>query len=154
MTALPDYPAIYPLTLYYDGACPMCRAEMHNLMLRNTGGLLDFVDISVPGFKGQPPGAAQQDLMALLHARRADGAVIKGVEVFRLAYAAVGLGWVSAFMGLPVIGAAADRLYPWIARYRHRIPRRLVQLAFETAARRAAARAQARQCKAGDACRL
>ena len=154
MTALPADPAIYPPTLYFDGACPMCRAEMHNLMLRNTGALLEFVDISVPGFKGQPPGATQQDLMTLLHARRADGAVIKGVEVFRLAYAAAGLGWVSAFISLQVVGAAAERLYPWIARYRHRIPRRLVQLAFETAARRAAARAQARQCQAGGACRL
>ena len=154
MTTLPADLAIYPLTLYYDGACPMCRAEMHNLMLRNTGALLEFVDISAPGFKGQPPGVTPQDLMALLHARRADGAVIQGVEVFRLAYAAAGLGWVSDFISLPVIGAAAERLYPWIARYRQRIPKRLLQLAFETAARRAAARAQARQCKAGDACRL
>ncbi|ABM36796.1 thiol-disulfide oxidoreductase DCC family protein [Polaromonas naphthalenivorans] len=146
--------AIYPLTLYYDGSCPMCHAEMHNLMLRNTRELLAFVDISVPGFSGQPPGATQHDLMTLMHARQADGTVIKGVDVFRLAYAAAGLGWVSALFRLPVVSTVADRLYPYLARYRNRIPRRLVQLAFETAARRAAARAQARQCKAGDACRL
>lgn len=39
MTAI-THPAIYPLTLYYDGACPMCRAEMHNLMLRNSRNFL------------------------------------------------------------------------------------------------------------------
>ena len=27
---------VYPLTLYYESACPLCKAEMQNLMLRNT----------------------------------------------------------------------------------------------------------------------
>lgn len=154
MTADHD-PAIYPLTLYYDGACPMCRAEMHNLMLRNQRHLLAFVDISVPGFDGQPPGATQQDLMALIHARQADGTLLKGVDVFRLAYSAAGLPWVSALVRLPVIGALADRVYPWVARFRNHMPRTLVVLLFETAARRAAARAAARgQCQPDDACRF
>lgn len=148
-------PAIYPLTLYYDGACPMCRAEMHNLMLRNRRELLAFVDISVPGFSGQPPGATQQDLMTLIHASQADGTLVKGVDVFRLAYSAAGLPWVSTLVRLPVIGPLADRLYPWIARFRHHIPRPLVVLLFETAARRAAAQAAERgHCKPGDACRF
>ena len=154
MTANPA-PAVYPLTLYYDGACPMCRAEMHNLMLRNQRNLLAFVDISVPGFSGQPPGATQQDLMALIHARQADGTLVKSVDVFRLAYSAAGLPWVSALVRLPVIGPLADRLYPWVARFRNHIPRPLVVLLFENAARRAAAQAAARgQCQPGDACRF
>jgi predicted DCC family thiol-disulfide oxidoreductase YuxK len=148
-------PAVYPLTLYYDGACPMCHAEMHNLMLRNQRQLLVFVDISVPGFSGQPPGATQQDLMTLIHASQADGTLVKGVDVFRLAYSAAGLPWVSALVRLPVIGPLVDRLYPWVARFRQRIPQRLVVLLFETAARRAAIQAAARgHCKPGDTCRF
>ena len=38
----------FPLTLLYDGACPVCNLEMDNLKARNTAGLLKFVDISVP----------------------------------------------------------------------------------------------------------
>lgn len=144
-------PNIYPLTLYYDGACPMCHAEMHNLMLRNRDELLAFVDISVPGFDGQPPGATQHDLMTLIHARQADGTLVKGVDVFRLAYSAAGLPWVSALMRRPVIGPLADRLYPWVARFRNHIPQRLVVLLFENAARRAAAQPR---CQSGDNCRL
>jgi hypothetical protein len=46
--------------------------------------------------------------LALIHARRADGQVLKGVEVFRLAYEAVGLGWVSAAMRLPLLRPLAE----------------------------------------------
>ena len=94
-------PAIYPLTLYYESACPLCNAEMSNLMLRNAGDHLRFVDVSAPDFSELPAGTTMQDLLELIHARRADGRVIKGVEVFRLAYQAVGLGWVSAAMRWP-----------------------------------------------------
>ncbi len=33
----------FPLTLYYDGDCQMCRAEMRNLELRDVYGQLRFV---------------------------------------------------------------------------------------------------------------
>jgi predicted DCC family thiol-disulfide oxidoreductase YuxK len=146
--------SVYPLTLYYDGACPMCRAEMHNLMLRNTRELLAFVDIAVPGFSGQPPGVSQQALMTLMHARRADGTLVVGVDVFRLAYEAAGLPWVTRLVSLPVIGPLTERLYPWVARFRNHIPRPLVVWLFERAARRAAAQAAARgPCAPDGACR-
>jgi predicted DCC family thiol-disulfide oxidoreductase YuxK len=136
----------YPLTLYYEGACPMCRAEMANLMLRNTRGELQFVDISDPAFDAVPPGLTLDDLLALAHARTADGRIVKGVEVFRLAYAAVGLEWVSFAMRLPVLGGVLDRAYPVLARNRHRLPRRLVAAVFEGPWRRAAERAAAARC--------
>ena len=83
---------IYPLTLYYESACALCNGEMTNLMLRNTEGRLRFVDISAPGFDSPPPGTTLDDLLALIHAQTADGRVLRGVEVFRHAYRAVGAG--------------------------------------------------------------
>ena len=141
-------PAIYPLTLYYESACPLCNAEMSNLMLRNTEGHLRFADVSAPGFADLPAGATMQDLLALIHARTADGRVLKGVEVFRLAYEAVGLGWVSGAMRLPLLRPLAEWAYPVLARNRHRIPRGLVRLMFEGAVRRAAERSAAARCDA------
>ena len=141
---------LYPLTLYYDGACPLCRAEMHNLMLRNTAGLLAFVDVSAPGFDSPPPGTSLTDLLDLIHARRADGEVLRGVEVFRLAYAAVGLPWVGRLTRLPGLRTLSEALYPVVARNRHRLPRRLVVSLFETGWRRAAERAaQQAHCRDG-----
>ena len=131
----------YPLTLYYESACPLCNAEMRNLMLRNTGGLLNFVDVSAPGFSDCPPGTTLDDLMALMHGLTADGRVLRGVEVFRLAYSAVGIPQVAALTSLPLIAPLSERLYRVVARNRHRLPRRLITLMFETGLRRAAERA-------------
>ncbi|MET0519879.1 MAG: DCC1-like thiol-disulfide oxidoreductase family protein, partial [Burkholderiaceae bacterium] len=64
---------IYPLTLYYESACPLCDAEMRNLRLRNHAGLLNFVDISAHGFRDFPPGTDMAALLGLIHAQRADG---------------------------------------------------------------------------------
>jgi predicted DCC family thiol-disulfide oxidoreductase YuxK len=142
-------PAIYPLTIFYESACPLCDAEMQNLMLRNTASLLCFADVSAPDFSDIPAGTTMADLLALIHARTADGRVIKGVEVFRLAYEAVGLKGISSAMRLPVLGPLAEWAYPVLARNRHRIPRRLVGLLFEGAARRAAERASRARCDSG-----
>ena len=144
--AKPCDPAIYPLTVYYESARPLCNAEMTNLMLRNTDQLLVFADISAPGFNALPEGTSLQALLEIIHARRADGVVIKGVEVFRLAYEAVGLDRIASALRLPVLRWMADRSYPWVARNRHRFPRGLVRLIFEGDVRRAAERAASARC--------
>lgn len=140
---------IYPLTLFYESACPLCNAEMNNLMLRDTEGHLRFTDVSAPDFTDVPAGVTMQDLLDLIHARTADGRVLKGVEVFRLAYEAVGLGWVSAAMRMPLLRPLAEWGYPILARNRHRIPRSFVRLLFEGAVRRAAERSALARCDAG-----
>jgi len=139
---------IYPLTLYYESACPLCNAEMNNLMLRNTAGLLRFVDVSAPGFEDCPPGTTLDELMQLMHGLTADGRVLRGVEVFRLAYSAVGIPQVEALTSLPLIAPLSERLYAVIARNRHRLPRRLIGWIFETGLRRAAERASRARCEA------
>ena len=139
----------YPLTLFYEAACALCNAEMSNLMLRNTAGLLRFVDVSAPGFKDCPPGTTLPELMALMHGLTADGRVLRGVEVFRLAYSAVGIPQVAAITSLPLIAPLSEKLYALIARNRHRLPRRLVRAMFETSLHRAAVRASKTRCDSG-----
>jgi len=140
----------YPLTLYYEAACPLCDAEMRNLMLRNTAGLLRFVDVSDPGFDSCPPGTTREDLMNLMHGLTADGQVLRVIEVFRLAYSAVGIPQVAVITRLPLIAPLSEALYARLARNRHRVPRRLVHWIFETGMRHAAERAAAQpRCQAG-----
>jgi predicted DCC family thiol-disulfide oxidoreductase YuxK len=38
------------LTIYYDGECPLCLAEIHFLKSRNFLGLLEFVDVAAPQY--------------------------------------------------------------------------------------------------------
>lgn len=140
--------AIYPLTIYYDASCRLCDGEMRNLMLRNTEGRLIFIDASGPDFESPIANTTRADLMSMIHAVRADGQVIRGVEVFRLAYGAVGLGWLTAPTGWPVLRQWADRTYPLLVRNRYRIPGWLVAALFEGPTRRAAERAARRaQCR-------
>jgi predicted DCC family thiol-disulfide oxidoreductase YuxK len=134
----------YPMTVYYDASCQLCNGEMSNLMLRNTEGLLVFVDASPVDFISPVPGATRDELMNMIHAVQADGTVVRGVEVFRLSYGAVGLGWVTAPTAWPVLRQLADRAYPWLVRNRYRIPRSLVRFLFEGATRRAAEAAHQR----------
>lgn len=145
---------IYPLTVYYDATCPLCNGEMTNLMLRNTEERLIFVDVSPAEFVSPLPGITRHDLMSLLHARRADGQVVHSVEVFRLAYEAVGLGWVVAPTNWPLLRPLADKAYPWLARNRYRMPRWLVHALFEGPTRRAAERAAQRARCTSQTCDL
>lgn len=144
--------SLYPLTLYYDGACPLCMAEMRNLMLRNTAGRLRFVDMAPAGFVA-PAGAKREDLARLLHGQAADGRWLRGVDTFVAMYEAVGVPWVAQALGGRWVRPLAERGYPWLARNRHRIPRWLAHVVFGTALRRAARQvAAAGECAQG-ACR-
>lgn len=145
-------PNHYPLTLYFDASCPLCAAEMENLRLRDAAGHLRFVDASAPGFNAAPDGTTVAELMTLMHARTADGRLLRGVAAFELAYEAVGLTAVSTALGAPLLRPLLNALYPVIARHRQRLPRPLVQLLFGRALRRAATQAASRRCDAASGC--
>lgn len=140
----PNSPA-WPVTLYYDGSCRLCSAEIHNLMARDTAGRLRFVDCSPADFASGP--APRAALMQAIHAVDAQGHVYVGVDTFRVAYEAVGLGLVSGVLGLPLVKQIAERAYPVVVRNRYRLPAWLIGPLFERAARRAAQRSAA--CRDG-----
>jgi predicted DCC family thiol-disulfide oxidoreductase YuxK len=113
--------AHFPLTLLYDGACPVCNLEMDNLKARNTAGMLKFVDIAAPFFDPAPYGTSLEAMNGLIHAVRPDGSLVIGTEVFRLAYGAVGLGHLAAPTGWPLLRPAFDAAYKVFARNRYGI---------------------------------
>ncbi len=134
--------AIYPLTLLYEEACPLCKLEIDNLKRRNNAGLLDFVDVSAPGFDPTPYGVPLSDMLEAIHAVKADGTLVKGVEVFRLAYGAVGLEWITRPTGWPVLRPLFDRGYVHLARNRYWLSEKFARLLLGLAAKRAARRSQ------------
>ncbi len=137
----------YPLTLLYEEACPLCKLEVDNLKARNTRGLLLFVDVSAPDFDPAPYGVPLSDMLEAIHAVKADGTMVKGVEVFRLAYGAVGLGWLTSPTGLPLLKPLFDRAYVHLARNRHWLSDKFAWLLSGIAAKRAEQRS--RQCRDG-----
>ena len=59
--------------------------------------------------------------MARIHGVLSDGTRIVGVEVFRRADPAVGLGWLVAPTRWPLLRPLADAAYRWFARNRLRL---------------------------------
>jgi predicted DCC family thiol-disulfide oxidoreductase YuxK len=140
----------YPLTLLFDGACPICRLEMDRLAQLDGLRRLAFVDIAVPGFDATNYGAKVEDMQSLIHAVRPDGTLVVGVEVFRLAYGAVGWGLLFAPTALPGVSSIAERAYAVFARNRYKVSSLLQPLLARMAAAQAARRT-AGAC-AGDVC--
>jgi len=111
------------LTLYYDGRCRLCLAEIHFLTARNNRGLLSFVDINDQGFAeaGHPVSCAAA--MAQMHARLGNGQLLTGVPVFAEAYRRADLPFLAWLLSRAWTRPFLDLGYAWFARYRHSISR-------------------------------
>ena len=94
------------LTLLFDGGCPLCLREVNSLRRRDAdAGQLAFVDVNDPAYEPACHGGiTYAEAMGRMHALRADGHVIRDVEVFRQAYALVNLGWLYAPPAGPCCG--------------------------------------------------
>lgn len=93
--------------------------ERRDAARRNT---LDFVDIASPTFDPTPYGLTYEQFMKHIHGQLPDGRMIHGMEVFRRAYAELGLGWALAPTGWPGLKQIFDRLYSWFASIRTKLP--------------------------------
>jgi predicted DCC family thiol-disulfide oxidoreductase YuxK len=119
--ALPSTPPrAWEIKLLYDGDCPLCRREVEFLRRRNRAGRLSLEDIAAPGFDPARYGLDAASVMARIHGVLPDGRVVEGMEVFRRAYAAVGLGWLLAPSRWPLVSRLFDRAYAIFARNRLR----------------------------------
>jgi len=104
--------------LLYDGQCPLCRLEARWLEWWNRRGRLVLEDISRPDFDPGRYGVTRDDLQGVMHGVLPDGRVVRKVEAFRQAYAAVGLGWLLAPTNWPGLRWIFDGLYALFARHR------------------------------------
>ena len=105
----------------FDGECPFCRIEARWLGYLNRSGRLAIEDIAAADFDPARYGSTLSELMGSLHGVFPDGRKTLGVETFREAYRAVGLGWLLAPTGWPVLRQIFDALYVLFARYRVRL---------------------------------
>lgn len=111
------------LTIYYDGQCPLCLAEIHILTARNRRGLLSFIDISDKEFAnaGHPVSCAAA--MATMHGRLGNGQLLTGVAVFAEAYRRADLRFLAWLFSRAWTRPILDIGYDAFARYRHSISR-------------------------------
>ena len=113
--------SLWQIEVFYDGDCPLCRREIAFLERRDQAGRIRFTNIADPAFDARALGRPFADLMAEIHGRLPDGTWLRGVEVFRRLYAAVGFGPLVWATRLPGIRLLLDLGYRLFARNRLRL---------------------------------
>ncbi len=110
--------ASYPLTVFFDGACPICDREIALMRRLDRRRRLVFCDFSRPDYDTASINISPAELGRVIHARWADGNVITGVEVFRAMWDAVGLGVLARLSRLSLVEPLVLNAYAWFARNR------------------------------------
>ena len=112
------------LTVYYDGACPLCAAEIRLYRRSEGAGQVAWIDVSAEGPAELGPGLTRETARARFHVRRPDGTLVSGAAGFAALWAVLPrwrlLARLARLPGVLGLGEVAYRLFlplrPWIAR--------------------------------------
>src|SRR4051812_24211350 len=69
----------WPMQVFFDGACPICRREAAYWKARDRDGRIQWVDIAAPAFDAEAFGLDRQRVQLFMHVRTADGQVSTGL---------------------------------------------------------------------------
>lgn len=110
----------YPLTIYYDASCPMCKTEMETLKETDEDNKLILVDCSNTNLTiPRSCPVSREAMMERIHAIDANGEWIKSTDVFAAAYSASGFKKLGKLWGSNTLNPLFSRAYPWVADNRH-----------------------------------
>ena len=115
-------------TVYFDGSCPLCQAEIGYYRRKDQAGGLCFVDVSEIGAV-TPERITIQQAMERFHVRAGDGRVLCGAAAFVEVWAALpNWRWAVRTASLPGAMAVLEFCYriflpvrPFVSRFFGRI---------------------------------
>jgi len=121
----PPVPAAAPITVLYDGACPLCRREIGVYRGLRARAPVCFIDVADPA-AALPDGAPREALLARFHVRQADGHLVSGARAFVALWAALpGWRWLAALARLPGVLPLMELAYRGFLRIRPGLQRRV-----------------------------
>ena len=123
------------LTIYYDGHCPLCQAEIRFLQSRNSANLLRFLDLREPHFNESTQHVSCKQALATIHGRLGDGEFLTGVRVFAEAYRRVGLNAVARLLSVEWLQPVFNVAYGKFAQHRQALSKRIGPLLLSLAKR-------------------
>ena len=107
------------LTLFYDGRCPLCVAEMTRLAALDGRRALAFEDINGEDFSRRYPSIDPVAANRVLHGWDENGSLLLGLDVSCRAWQLVGKHRWMAALRWPLIRPLADLGYRVFARHRY-----------------------------------
>ena len=112
---------MHNVTVWYDGACPLCLREIAVMQRLDRRNVIAFVDVS--GDAPQTCPIDQAQLLARFHASE-DGKLLSGAAAFAAMWRAIPL---LRPLGLvarnPLVLRALERLYLAFLKHRHKLQR-------------------------------
>lgn len=113
------------LTVYYDGACPLCRAEIDHYRRCRGAEAVAFVDVSARGAPATlGPDLTFEAALARFHVREVDGRLLSGAEAFaRLWRVLPGWRWLGRLVATPLVLSLAEAAYRAFLPLRPRLAR-------------------------------
>ena len=114
------------LTVFYDGACPLCRREIEVYRRRDVSKSIHWADVSSCSQEVLPDSLSREDALARFHVQRADGELISGAGAFAELWAHTpGFRWGGQLARLPIIQSVLNLAYAIFLRWRPSLQRLL-----------------------------
>ena len=89
------------LTIFYDGACPLCSSEINYYQGQHGSSSLAFVDVTTCSTAPRPD-LTREAALRRLHVARSDGTLVSGARAFVSIWQALpGLRWLARLAALP-----------------------------------------------------
>jgi len=105
-------------SVYYNGACPVCRTEMNHYARRCKAAAapVTFIDSSIQYDALLEYGLRAEHLERRVYLKPANGQVLSGIAALASLWAQTpGYGWLSKLVSLPLLRPVAEALYDHIA---------------------------------------
>ena len=108
------------LTIFYDGTCPLCCAEMDHLKRKDSHHKITLVNIHQDDFTTKYPSIDNVQAMKILHGLY-QGKLLLGLAVTHRAWTLVGKGFWVAPLNWLIIKPLARQVYLLVAKHRQAI---------------------------------
>ncbi|MFD0857825.1 thiol-disulfide oxidoreductase DCC family protein [Roseovarius aquimarinus] len=116
------------VTVYYDGACPLCRAELAHYTRRDREGRLTLVDVSKEG-ANLPEGLAPEEARARFHVADGAGRLASGAAAFALLWRQIpGWKWAGKLARVPGVLPMLELTYRGFLKLRPAIVKTFTQI--------------------------
>lgn len=113
------------LTVYFDGACPLCRREIAFYRRRSGAERIRWVNVGRADASFLGHDLCRDAALERFHVRRADGSLVSGARAFAALWQALpGFRLLGRFTALPVVAPLAELAYRTFLRIRPVLQRR------------------------------
>lgn len=112
VNAVDPLPPGAPLTVYFDGGCPVCAAEIAQYRRQPGAQACTWVDASACPEADLGPGLTRDRALRRFHVRRADGRLVDGMRGFAVLWQALPrTAWLGRLASVPPVAFLLDAAY-------------------------------------------